>query len=46
MASFEVDLILREADVGEEVTFVLCYNPAGEKLMSALLFTLNFVISP
>ncbi len=29
MASFEVDLILREAEIGEEVEFVVCYNPAG-----------------
>ena len=29
MASFEVDLILRQASVGEEVNLTVCFNPAG-----------------
>ena len=30
MANFEVDLLMREAAVGEKMTFLVLYNPTGE----------------
>lgn len=31
MANFEVDLLMREANVGEKITFHVLYNPTGEQ---------------